>query len=47
MSVSKALRLLSNTGGDPACYNGFTQYIVNGYTRSGCAVYASSAVYGQ
>ena len=38
---------INTAGGDPACYSGFTQYIVNGYTRSGCAVYASSSVYGQ
>ena len=37
---------INTNGGDPACYSGFTQYIVSGYTRSGCTVYATSAVYG-
>src|SRR3982750_526859 len=27
---------INTNGGDPACYSGFTQYIVSGYTRSGC-----------
>lgn len=38
---------INTAGGDPACYSGFTQYIVSGYTRSGCIVYATSSVYGQ
>jgi hypothetical protein len=33
-------------GVDPACNSGTTQYIVSGYTRSACAVYVSSAQYG-
>jgi hypothetical protein len=37
---------INTAGGDPACYSGFTQYIVSGYSRSGCAVYATAAVYG-
>jgi len=33
-------------GVDPACYPGVTQQIDSGYTRSGCVVYATAAVYG-
>ena len=30
----------------PGCTHGTTQQISSGYTRSGCVVYATSAVYG-
>jgi hypothetical protein len=33
-------------GSDPACYAGFTQYIVSGYTRSQCTVYVAASQYG-
>ena len=33
-------------GVDPACYSGVTQQIDSGYTRSGCAIFATAAVYG-
>lgn len=36
-----------HTGGvDPACNGGFTVHQLSGYSRSGCLVYVSTAVYG-
>ena len=46
-NFSPAVFVAHGPGGvDPACYSGFTQQIDSGYTRSGCSVYATAAVYG-
>lgn len=33
-------------GSEPGCYNGVTQQIDSGYSRSSCAIFATAAVYG-
>ena len=37
---------VNTAGGDPACLSGFVVHQLSGYTRSGCMVFASTAVYG-
>lgn len=37
---------VNTAGGDPACLSGFVVQQASGYTRSGCMVFATAAVYG-